>query len=199
MSKSEYFLKKESDKIVLKTTSFKAEKGSILHTDVFNQELAASFLAVACALAIIFFVAHTEWKIIHYIIALLIFIILFPIFRLYLFRDSYIVTTIDKKNGLVTINLNRPILSKTITKPLKSLKDIKITLKKLKVENIDGIAIVEKIALQHGTVGTDFGKEEEFYNLVLEFEDEAITIFTTHTKEKAENILKILKCQKEEI
>ena len=62
-----YRIEIEDGRVALKTASFKAEKGSVLHSGIFNKELASSFVAaVAAAVVLAFFALNYELGIIHY-------------------------------------------------------------------------------------------------------------------------------------
>lgn len=189
-----YTLEDEGGRIILKTTSFRADKGSVLHSGIFNRELASSFLAAIAAVSVLMVIAVRHEPVVgHYILSAVIFILLFPIFRVYLFRRAELETVIDRASETVEISLKETLRRKKLRLPLGSLIDIVIKLKKIEPQNPDGVAFVEKVALQHGTVIPGFGKTEEFFNIELQFENEKHTVMTSKSESEAESVVSKLK------
>ncbi len=194
MADKKYSLQRDSKKIILKTASFKAEKGSVLHSGIYSRELSSTFVAAGVSLAYIFIIAissHLDW--IHYILSSLFFVIIFPLSRTYIFKETYFETIMDKDSERITITHKKLLGSETIQKPISALKDIKTSHIKIEPENPDGVAFVEKIALQHGTVIPGFGQTEHFYTVELIFSDESIPIFSSNASEESESITSTLK------
>ncbi len=189
--KERYSLTLEEGRITLRAYTFRAEKGSVLHSGIFSPELASSFVAAVVAVVVlIVFAFATKLRLYHYIIAALVFGIVIPLARLFIFKEPYLETMID--GDYITISLKRPLLGKSIRRTKKELKDIRIDYKRFEPENPDAIAFVEKIAAQHGTVIPGFGEVKEFYDLVLDFGDQKITVLTSEDKEDAENVMQKL-------
>lgn len=181
-----YEIRTEDEKLELRTTSFKADRGSVLHSGIFNKELAASFIAAIVIISYLFVTAlFRELQLIHYMIAAIIFVIIFPLSRVYLFKEPVLVTVIDKGSGTACLTVKRPFGSRNVQKPLGSLTDIRVDYRRIEPENPDGIAIVEKIALQHGTVIPGFGEVKEFFNVILNFGGEQYIVFTTSVESEA--------------
>ncbi|RMG04446.1 MAG: hypothetical protein D6726_03320 [Nitrospirae bacterium] len=178
----------ENGRISLRAYSFRAEKGSVLHSGIFSRELASSFVAAAVAGAtLIVFSLFGELGLLQYLIGALLFGVTIPIARIYIFKEPYLETTIDADSIIIT--LMRPVMPKTIRRNRTELRELRIEYKRFEPENPDAIEFVEKIALQHGTVIPGFGKVKEFYDLVLDFGDEHITILTTDEKARAEEVM----------
>ncbi|MBI3592450.1 MAG: hypothetical protein HY099_03050, partial [Nitrospirae bacterium] len=77
-----YQIEIKDNVLVFRTTSFKAEKGSVLHSGIYNRELASSLAAGACiTLAGFFFAFRDKITAIHFIAALFLFAVLFLFFR----------------------------------------------------------------------------------------------------------------------
>jgi hypothetical protein len=190
----EYTLETEDGRFLLRTTSFKAEKGSVLHSGIFSRELSSSFVAFVIAVAVLFLMgANYGLSLAHYILASVVFVILFPVLRIYVFRRPLLETLYDGDSGILTITLITPFRRKTVRRPAAKLRDVRLGHTRIEPENPDGIAVVEKVALQHGTVIPGFGKAEDFFNIELVFDDESYIILTTGEKTKAEEVLNKLK------
>ncbi|MEE9524227.1 MAG: hypothetical protein V3V59_05675, partial [Thermodesulfovibrionales bacterium] len=146
-------IEKENGIIRLTTTSFRADRGSVLHSGIFNKELASSFVAAVVASAfLILVVLFSDLGILHYLIAAIIFVIIFPLSRIYVFKEHRLETVLNKDSGTISITLSGPLGKKKIEGPLGAVRDISVDHIRIEPENPDGIKIVKKIALQHGTV-----------------------------------------------
>lgn len=176
--------------LVFRTSSFKAEKGSVLHSGIYNRELSSTLAAGALVMLLGFFFS-VRFKItaVHFIVALLLFVIFFIVFRTYIFLETVLCVAVDKKNGNIDIALERIFGKKRITSPLSELDNIRQGYLAVTPENPDGIRLVEQVALQHGTVIPGFGKTSEFYTVELEFKDgRRFTIFSSEEPSMAEDI-----------
>lgn len=186
----DYQISIDKDILRLRTSSFRPEMGSILHSGIFNRELAsvlsASVVGGACFIILSFSIRNNT---LIYIITLLIFTIAILFFRAVIFKEPYIETVFDRDSGITFIIIKRPF--KTIHRKFTILPD-NIILSHLEIEptNPDGIEVVERVALQHGTVIPGFGEKKEFYNLELPLADgQRVTIFTTGKKDEAEEVM----------
>ncbi len=181
-----YRMEIEDNRVTLRTTSFKAERGSVLHSGIFNREFSSSFVAVAVSAAVlVLFGLRGELQLLHYVMAAAVFIVVFPLARLYLFKEPCLETVFDLDAGSVSITLRKPFGSSSIKRSLDSLDDIRISHIRFEPENPDGVAFVKRIALQHGTVIPGFGQVEDFYNVELRFDGEGFIILTTGTEAEA--------------
>lgn len=184
----------EENVFVLKTMSFKTEKRSVLHSGIYNRELASSLTDGAIVLAVGFFATRYKLDIIHFVTALVLFILLFFFFRAYVYRKQVLEAVIDKKTSIVTIFLKKILKRLKARYSLTELSGFKQNHIVIQPENPDGIRVVEKIALQHGTVMPGFGETVEFYTLELEFTNGLHEIiFTSRYKSKADAVVKKIK------
>ncbi|GBE35689.1 hypothetical protein BMS3Bbin06_02232 [bacterium BMS3Bbin06] len=188
MGSPAYKITLEDGRVILETRSFRSDRGSVLHSGIFSRELSASFIAAAAMGAVLgFFALITDLGLVHYVIGILVFAVVFPLSRLYILKEPYLETVFDGE--WMTISLKRPIFGTRVKRPVGELKEIKIGHVKFEPENADAIAFVKKIALQHGTVIPGFGEVKEFYNVDLDFGDKSYTILTTHEKKDAEDVV----------
>lgn len=181
--------------LILRTTSFKAEKGSVLHSGIYNRELASSLVAGALImLSGFFFTINFKITTIHFIIAIVLFAALFLIFRIYIFREPFLEVVFDKGRKSITISLKRIIGKRKESHFMGELAGIKQNHVSVSPENPDGIKVVEKIALQHGTVIPGFGETVELYTVELEFKDrKRVMVFSSKETSEADDITTKLK------
>ncbi len=190
-----YSIRINGDTLTFRTTSFTAEKGSVLHSGIYNRELTSSLVAgavvVIVALILLFSDAHFGgW---HYAGLSVLFFTLFALLRLYVFYESYVEVVIDKTARTISF-FKKGIRNFRRKVPLGDLKDITSGYKVIVPENPDGIQVVEKIALQHGTVIPGFGEVKEFHTVHLEFENEnGVMIFTSPDKAEAQYVQETFK------
>ncbi|MEW6738759.1 MAG: hypothetical protein AB1325_02485 [Nitrospirota bacterium] len=176
--------------LIFRTSSFRAEKGSVLHSGIYNRELSSSLAAGALVMLLgFFFAVRFKTTAVHFIAALLLFVIFFIVFRTYIFLETVLCVAVDKKNGNIDIALERIFGKRRITSPLSELDNIRQDYLAVTPENPDGIKLVEQVALQHGTVIPGFGKTAEFYTVEMEFKNgKRITIFSSEEPAEANEI-----------
>lgn len=168
-----YHIKTGKDIMTFTTLFFRAEKESVLHKGIYTQEFASMLLASAlCVFAyFLIYISGIEIKLMHLFLIVLLFIITFFISNKFVFSEKYLEVVFDKNNKTAVIIHHGFIRKKREEIPLKNIKSVEIGSKKFIPENIDGIKLVEKISLQHGTIVPDLGKEEEFVILSLRLTD----------------------------
>ncbi|HEB76642.1 MAG TPA: hypothetical protein ENJ04_09845 [Nitrospirae bacterium] len=189
-----YRVEIEDGRIALKTTSFKAERGSVLHSGIYNREFSSILVgAAAAASVLVLFALKYELQPVHYVVAAAVFVAAFPLARVYLFKEPCLETVIDRSAKTVSVTLRRPFGRRSVTRPLSSLSDIGVVHTRIEPENPDGVAFVKKIALQHGTVIPGFGQTEDFYSVVLRLAGEEFTVLTTRAEAEANAVAEKLK------
>jgi Ca2+/Na+ antiporter len=189
-----YHIEKRGDTVVLSTTSFRTERRSVLHSGVFNRELAASLAAGGVIIVVsFFFVIYSKVTAVHFAAAAFLFAVLFILFRIYVFREPVLETSFDRERKTITVRLKRAVGSKVEAHPLDGLSGIRIDHISMEPENIDAVRLVERVAVQHGTVIPGFGKTEDFYTVELDLRNKAVVIFSSREKRMAESVLNELK------
>jgi len=192
---AEYTLNKKKDVLVFRTSSYKAEAGSFLHSGIYNRELTSSLVAggvlIALAIAVIAKgVKVANW---HYLLAVGLFAGLFIFFRMMVFYEDYLETTINRKRGYISI-FRKGFLSKRRVVPFAEMEGFRRGYTAIAPENPDGIAFVEKVALQHGTVIPGFGEVKEFYTVNVELRDgETVMVFSSRDSAQARLVLEELR------
>ncbi len=191
-----YRIETEGDRLIFSTSSFKAEKSSFLHKDIYTKEFTSALFASAICMFTYLVIAFVSYEIvfIHYLIIIAVFIIAFFISRIFLFKEKYLTVVFDKSNNLVSITRPGFIIKSTEQIPLNNINSIDVGSKKFIPENLDGIKFVEKISLQHGIYVSGLGDEEEYITLSLRLSDGSEkTIYAGNAKEEPEIPLKEIK------
>ncbi|MGD0283694.1 MAG: hypothetical protein ABSB95_15190 [Dissulfurispiraceae bacterium] len=182
--------------LAFQTSSFSAEKGSVLHTGIYNRETAAILAAGACIILLgFFFASRLVFSAILLVAALLLFVPLFLFFRTFIFIETILRVVIDRKNNAVAIMRKGFSKAERQLYPLAELENVREDYREVAAENPDGVRIVKKISLQHGTVIPGFGETAKFYTVSLEFRNddgyrENILVFSSQDSAEADNVMK---------
>jgi len=169
-----YWTDQKGERLVFRTASFSADRGSILHSGIYNREFAAVLTASAAAgaatLTVFLYFGRTVYL---YLLFIGLSLALFPLFRKFLFRERFLEAVFDRAAG--TVSLSYPAKGRTVSEAVKmaDIRGLSIEKRKTTVGNPDGVAFVEKISLQHGTVIPGFGEEHISYLLKLALPDES--------------------------
>lgn len=167
-----YRLANDTSRLVVRTTRFVADRGSVLHSGIYNREFSSVLASFAFAGTVYFLLVMSFGKgPFFYAVFMLLFIGTFPLFRTYIFRERSLESVFDRSKGYVEITrywLRGKVL---LNRPLADISRVLIDTKKTEVVNRDGVEFVEKISAQHGTVIPGFGEETTFYSLKLMFAD----------------------------
>lgn len=189
-SSPDYTLDLINRSLIFRTTAFKASKGSVLHSGVYNREMASTFVAAGAAISYFAAIALSgHMNYIHYVITAVLFAVFYPLSWLFIFRKPSLSVCLDNDNGTAVIDIKGRFRKKRILKTLNHLKDITITHVKIETGNPDGVAFVEKIALQHGTVIPGFGAAQHVYAVELIFENGPITVYCSGNKDRAATVM----------
>lgn len=190
-----YQLEIEGNRLIFRTSSFTSERGSILHSGIYNRELASVLAASLISGGVFVFLSFSAGnKLLLYLLPLFIFIVTFLFFRTMVLREPQLSAMFDKGSGQVSIAIRKPFSLVKSSFPITSMSDVILNHNEFEPMNPDGIAVVEKIALQHGTVIPGFGEKEEFYDVELSFGPEkSIRIFSSREREVALEILNKIK------
>jgi hypothetical protein len=157
---------------MFRTEYFTPEKGSILHSGIYNRELTSvlASIAVAGTVYIALFMS-LGISMASYILSAIGFILSFPFFRRFVFKGTHLETIFNSSTGKTEIYLTGITRKKKDYFSLDSITDISVDSKRTSIENPDGVAFVEKISLQHGMAIPDFAEETIFYMLKLHLAD----------------------------
>lgn len=176
--------------MVVRTTSFRTERRSVLHSGIFNRELASSLAAGALMVVTGFFFAlYFRITLVHFIAAVFTFAALFVLFRMFVFTETVLETVFDRQRRLITVSMKRTMGSRSGSYPMDGLTGIRIRHLSMEPENLDAVKLVEKVAVQHGTVIPGFGKVEDFYSVELGFREKRIVMFSAREPKGAESLM----------
>jgi hypothetical protein len=182
-------------RLVFRTTSFKVEGGSFLHGGIFNRELASSLASGAMTLLsfIALYFAGVSLKPVYFLLALSLFAAFFVFFRMFVFYEAYLEAVIDKVRYSASI-FRKGFISKKMSFPLDEIDSVGGGITIIAPENPDGVRVVEKIALQHGTVIPGFGEAKEFHTVHMELKGgRGIVLFSSTDRSEAKAVLADLK------
>ena len=170
---STYQMYTENNKLIFRTSSYRAEKTSVLHAGVYTKEF--SSMLFASAAGVLAWLAinnlNKELKSAGYFLTFTLFIAVFLGSRKYIFKDNYLNVTFNRENR--TIHIVRPALigSKTEVLQFEKIRSVEIGSREFLPENIDGIDFVQKISAQHGSAVPELSEPEEFITLSLMLTD----------------------------
>lgn len=176
---------------VFRTTHFRAEKGSVLHSGIYNRELTSSLAAGATlALAGFFFAGRIKITVLIFFAAIGCFVVLFLLFRRFIFWEPFLEAVFDRDADKISISNHSFTGTKKTVRPLGDLADIRKGNVSVSVENPDGVRMVEKIALQHFTVIPGFGQTAEFGTVELVLKNgEDFLIYSSQEPEASDNLI----------
>ena len=167
-----YTLARDDSIFVFRTTRFVTDKGSVLHSGIYNREFSSVLASFAFAGAVYFvLVKNFGEKTFFYLVFTVLFIGTFPLFVRFVFRERWLETVLDKHTGTAVLSLGRMRKKVLDNLPLTSITGLRIDTKKAEVVNRDGVEFIEKISAMHGTVIPGFGDEAVFYSLKLQLTD----------------------------
>lgn len=163
-----FSLSKNESRLVFRTANYSADKGSVLHSGIYNREFSSWLASFTFAgIAYFFLVMSFGKEVVFYAISLVLFIGTFPLFRTYVFREQFLETVFDREEAKAVV-IRHGIRKKVLeTIPLSDITGLWIDTQKTEIVNRDGVEFVQKISAQHHTVIPGFGEEKTFYSLKL--------------------------------
>ncbi|MGD0884751.1 MAG: hypothetical protein ABSA46_07755 [Thermodesulfovibrionales bacterium] len=185
-----YHMDIKDNSLVLKTTSFKTEMGSFLHSNIFNRELAVSLLAGALLIVFgFFFAVPGKITAFHLVSAVVAFGTLFLLLRIYVFPEPAFEAVFDRSRGVIETSLRKATGRKRDRYLMSELSVVRLDHRIVQPQNLDGIKVVKKIALQHGMVLPGFGETADIYTVQLDFPGRSVTLFSTTDKPEAKALV----------
>lgn len=167
-----YTLTHDKERLIFITSSFRAEKESVLHQGIYSNELASMLTALTITGIVYVIIAFNySVNIFHYIILIIIFILSFIGLRESIFKERQLKVVFDKSNRIARITRPGIVLNKTETIPFDDIDSVRVGSKRIQPENIEGIEFVERISRQHGSAVPGLGEETEFVTLNLRMRD----------------------------
>lgn len=178
------------DILRLKTTSFRVERGSVLHTGIFNRDLAA-MLSAGVIVTVTGMVAVMNFKIttVHFVMAFILFGVSFFILRTYIFNEPVLDAVFDKGKGIIDITVKKVFGEGKEAYNISDVTGIRFEHITMEPANPDGIRVVENVSLQHGTVIPGFGETEDFYTAQLQLHKKSVLIFSSTKRDEAQKVV----------
>lgn len=177
----------DEGRLVFRTESFRVQRGSILHSGIYNREMAS--VVSASAMAGFFFVLiafNRPLGVLDYLAASALFIAGFVFARTVIFKERTLVLEINKKEKKAKIRRPGLMAAKKEDFGLSEVDSVGVSFTKISPENPDAVRVVEKIALQHGTVIPGFGAELEIYAVEIRLTDGSKrVVYAAPSEEKA--------------
>ena len=157
LSPADFDLVVEGPVLKFRTSSYRAEKGSVLSPMIYSHELSSMLASAIPAAAAFLLVKAGPFR---YIPALAAYAAGFYFFRAFIFKKRYLSLDIDKTSG--TAVLNAPFKAKR-TFRAEEIEKVEAEKSAFLPENREGLRQVEKIALHHHTVLPELDKPVDFY------------------------------------
>jgi hypothetical protein len=169
---NKYRTEKTGDILIFKTAYFSAERGSVLHSGIYNRDF-ASALSSLCVAGLVYLVVVMNLKkgILPHVVFLVVFAAGFLFLRGFVFKERYMETVLDRAAGRAEIYMVGITKKKKDSVAIKDINNVLIERRKSAVENPDGAEFVQKISSQHGMAIPGFGEEKIFFLLKLKLSD----------------------------
>lgn len=192
MSERRFKVETRGDTFVFNTGAFTTEKGSMLHAGIHNREMKASLAAGAVLVIGVFVMRNTlgPMGLGHFFIAGAVFIGCFLLFRTLAFKDPGRTLEISGQDVTVTtVGFTKRVMRLTRNQ-VSSLALGRVV---HDPRNLDGIAVVEKIALQHNTAIPGFGDVKTYHTVELCCTDGAtIVLYADEDEVSAQDAFKTI-------
>ena len=182
-----YSITRRDDVLVLATGSFEAERGSVLHSGIYNREFASALTSFGLA-GLVYLVLGLRYgkTLLTHAVVFVVFVAGFLLLRSLVFRDRLLEAEFDRRTREVRLSRTSGPRRRTEVIPMGRVERLRIDKREIGVENPDAVAFVEKISAQHGTVIPGFGEEAVFYSLQLVLTDGSIrTLYAGRGPEEA--------------
>jgi hypothetical protein len=167
-----YSLIIEGDRLIFTTSFYRADKGSVLHKEIYNYELASMMTGIIiCGALYVIIAFNFEVMIIHYIALVLLFMLLFILLRRSVFREKYLTLIVDRGSDTASLSTPGFFGEKKEEIRLSGIDDIEVGSVSVFPEDRDAARFVEKISRQHGSVVPGLADEAEFVTLSLRLND----------------------------
>jgi hypothetical protein len=182
-----YSIKSEGMMLIFRTSTFKADKSSVLHSGVYSREFnSILFASGICMLAYILLSSSMAGPALY---AALTFALAssFLLSRKFLFREKILEVCFNKQSGTARLTLTGTFTKKTEEMALSDIVSVDIGNKRFEPANKDGADFVQKISVQHGSPVPGLGEPEEFITLSLKLNNGSErTIYAVNVKEGLE-------------
>jgi hypothetical protein len=166
-----YIIQIEGKTLIFRTSSFKAEKSSVLHSGIYSRE--SSSILFASGISTLAYVLLSPSVGGPALYAALAFVLAsaFMLSRKYIFREKILEVSFNKQSGTARMVLSGSFTKKTEEIALDDIVSLETGSKRFEPINKDGADFVQKISVQHGSAVPGLGEPEEFVTLSLKLND----------------------------
>ena len=171
IDKNKFHITIKGEILIFKTSSFKAEKSSVLHSGVYSSEFNA--ILFASGICMLFYILLSDSMSGPALYAMLTFVLAsaFLLSRKYIFKEKILEITFNKQSGTARLILSGTFSKKVEDIALCDITSVETGHKRFEPENKDGADFVQKISVQHGSAVPGLGEAEEFVTLSLKLKD----------------------------
>ena len=168
-----YELTRDNNRLVFKTSSYKAEKSSVLHSGVYSKEFTSMlFASGVCIFSyLVSDMIGIRSPIIDSIILITLFVGAFLGANTFIFKKSSLEAVFDRGSETISIIKSGLISARRETIPFARIESVDVGSRRFVPENADGIDFVQKISAQHGSAMPGLSEVEEFVTLSLRLKD----------------------------
>ncbi|GBE03778.1 hypothetical protein BMS3Abin09_00699 [bacterium BMS3Abin09] len=166
-----YSLKTEGRTLVFRTSSFRAEKSSVLHSGVYSREFTSILFASGICMLGYILLSPSMGGPALYTTLTFVLAAAFMLSHKFIFRVKSLEVRFNKQSGKAKLITSGAFRQKTEEINLIDIASVEIGSKRFEPENKDGADFVQKISVQHGSAVPGLGEPEEFVTLSLILKD----------------------------
>lgn len=167
----DHSIRTEGNTLIFRTSSFIAEKSSVLHSGVYSREFTSILFASGICMAVyILLSSHISGPVLYAALALTL-AAAFILSRTFIFREKYLEAVFDKDKGKARLLITGAFRTRTEEIALDDIVSLETGSRRFEPENKDGADFVQKISVQHGSAVPGLGEPEEFITLSLRLKD----------------------------
>ncbi len=166
-----YTIKIEDDILTFRTSSFRAEKSSVLHSGIYSRESSSILLASGICMAAYLLLSSSMGDPALYAALVLLLAVSFMLSRTYIFKEKILEIIFNKTSGTAILIFSGAFTKRTEEIAISNITSLETGSKRFEPENKDGADFVQKISIQHGSAVPGLGEAEEFVTLSLKLND----------------------------
>jgi len=183
-----YKLTVEGDTLTFRTSSFKAEKSSVLHSGVYSKEFMSILFASGACMFTYMLLSPSLGGLPLYTALVFMLVAAFTGAHRYIFKEKYLETVFNRSSGTARLIHSGAFSKKAEEILLANIDSVEIDTKRFEPENKDGADFVQKISVQHGSAVPGLGEPEEFVTLSLRLKDGSEKIIYADNVEKEPDV-----------
>lgn len=182
-----YSIKTEGKTLTFRTSTFKAEKSSVLHSGVYSKEFMSILFASGACMFTYMILSPSLSGPLLYVTLVIMLAAAFLLSHKFIFREKFLEVILDKQSRTARLALSGAFTKKTEEIPFAEIVSVEIDTKRFEPENKDGADFVQKISVQHGSAVPGLGEAEEFVTLSLKLKNGSEKIiYACNAKEEPE-------------